>query len=80
MAVVITGGASGIGRATAEAFVAAGAHAVLLDRDAAAPAAPKAATVAALGEATAVQGDVSCWPDCQATARAAQATAARWVW
>ncbi|MGH3897933.1 MAG: SDR family NAD(P)-dependent oxidoreductase [Pseudonocardiaceae bacterium] len=30
---VITGGASGIGRATAEAFVAAGAHVVLLDHD-----------------------------------------------
>src|SRR5689334_24845747 len=30
---VITGGARGIGRATAEAFVAAGARAVLLDRD-----------------------------------------------
>jgi len=30
---LITGGARGIGRATAEAFVAAGAHAVLLDRD-----------------------------------------------
>ena len=30
---LITGGARGIGRATAEAFVAAGARAVLLDRD-----------------------------------------------
>src|SRR5882757_485573 len=30
---VITGGARGIGRATAEAFVSAGAHVVLVDRD-----------------------------------------------
>lgn len=70
MAVVITGGASGIGQATAESFVAAGAHVVLLDRDA-----PRlTATAAALGTATAVYGDVSCWQDCQAAARAAQAT------
>jgi len=68
--VVITGGASGIGQATAEAFVAAGAHAVLLDCDA-----PRlAATTKALGNATAVHGDVSRWPDCQAVAHAAQAT------
>lgn len=68
--VVITGGASGIGQATAEAFVATGAHAVLLDCDA-----PRlTATTQALGNATAVHGDVSRWPDCQAAARAAQAT------
>jgi NAD(P)-dependent dehydrogenase (short-subunit alcohol dehydrogenase family) len=68
--VVITGGASGIGQATAEAFVAAGAHVVLLDRDA-----PRlTATAATLGAATAIYGDVSYWEDCQAAARAAQAT------
>ena len=70
VAVVITGGASGIGRATAEAFVAAGAHVVLLDCDAH----RLRATVAALGAATAVHGDVSCGEDCHAAARAAQAT------
>ncbi len=69
-AVVITGGASGIGRATAEAFVASGAHTVLLDRDA-----PRlATTTAALGATTAVHGDVSRWEDCRAAARAAQDT------
>lgn len=68
--VVITGGASGIGRASAEAFVAAGAHVVLLDCDTH----RLAATAAAVGEATAVHGDVSRWGDCQAAARAAEAT------
>ncbi|MGH3926810.1 MAG: SDR family NAD(P)-dependent oxidoreductase, partial [Pseudonocardiaceae bacterium] len=68
--VVITGGASGIGQATAQAFVAAGAHVVLLDRDAAG----LTATAAGLAAATAVHGDVSCWDDCQAAAGAAQAT------
>jgi NAD(P)-dependent dehydrogenase (short-subunit alcohol dehydrogenase family) len=68
--VVITGGASGIGRATAEAFAAASSYVVLLDCDA-----PRLiATAAALGAATAVHGDVSRWEDCQAAARAAQAT------
>lgn len=67
---VITGGASGIGRASAEAFVAAGTHVVLLDRDAQ----RLAETAATLGAATAVHGDVSRWEACQAAARAAQAT------
>ncbi|MGH3548066.1 MAG: SDR family NAD(P)-dependent oxidoreductase [Pseudonocardiaceae bacterium] len=68
--VVITGGASGIGKATAEAFVSTGAHAVLLDHDA-----PGLTTTAkALGAATAVHGNVSRWRDCQAAARAAQVT------
>ena len=64
---VITGGASGIGQATAEAFVAAGAHVVLLDRDEA-----RLADVAAqLGAATPVVGDVSRPESCAETARAA---------
>ena len=64
---VITGGASGISQATAEAFVAAGAHVVLLDRDEA-----RLADVAAqLGAATPVAGDVSRPESCAAAARAA---------
>ncbi|MGA8521125.1 MAG: SDR family NAD(P)-dependent oxidoreductase [Pseudonocardiaceae bacterium] len=55
--VVITGAASGIGQATAEAFVSSGAHAVLLDHDAA----QLATTAQALGAATAVYGDVARW-------------------
>lgn len=67
---VITGAASGIGQATAEAFVSSGAHAVLLDHDA-----PQlTATAQALGAATALYGDVARWQDCQAAAQAAQAT------
>lgn len=68
---VITGGASGIGRATAEAFVAAGGRVVLFDRDGD----RLAQTVAALGDAAvAVAGDVSRPDDCRAAAQAAQAT------
>src|SRR5947199_9599168 len=66
---VITGGASGIGQATAEAFVAAGARVVLFDRDGE----RLARTVAAFGPAaTGVTGDVSNWDDCQAAASAAE--------
>lgn len=66
---VITGGASGIGQATAAAFVAAGAYVVLLDRDKA-----RLAEVAAtLGSATPVLGDVS---RPEAGAAAARAVAA----
>ena len=67
---VITGGASGIGRATAEAFVAAGGRVVLFDRDGD----RLAQTVAALGDAaTWVAGDVSRPEDCRAAAQAAAA-------
>ncbi|MBV2154896.1 SDR family oxidoreductase [Kitasatospora sp. SUK 42] len=69
---VITGGASGIGRAVAHAFVGAGAHAVLVDRD------PDGLCRVAgeLGEAaTVVVGDISRHADCLAAARAAEATA-----
>jgi NAD(P)-dependent dehydrogenase (short-subunit alcohol dehydrogenase family) len=66
---VITGGASGIGQATAEAFVAAGARVVLFDRDGE----RLARTVAAFGPAAVgVTGDVSNWDDCRAAARAAE--------
>lgn len=53
---IITGGASGLGRATAEAIVARGGRVMILDRDAQ----RAAETVAALGEAAAyVETDVT---------------------
>ncbi len=67
---VITGGASGIGQATAAAFVAAGGRVVLVDRDAE----RLARTVAAFGDAAVgATGDVSRWEDCQVAAQAAAA-------
>lgn len=74
---VISGGASGIGQATAEAFVACGAHVVILDRDAA----RLQSVVPALGTATPVLGDVSRPEDCQAAAGAAAALGrpVRWL-
>ncbi|CAM5339426.1 Glucose 1-dehydrogenase OS=Streptomyces alboniger OX=132473 GN=CP975_02565 PE=3 SV=1 [Streptomyces alboniger] len=67
---VVTGGASGIGRATAHAFAAAGAHVVLLDRDTEA----LRRTAEELGEkATAVVGDIARQKDCRAAAQAAGA-------
>jgi NAD(P)-dependent dehydrogenase (short-subunit alcohol dehydrogenase family) len=66
--VVITGGASGIGRATAEAFVAAGARVVLFDRDAA----RLDEAVAAFGAAAVgISGDVSSEADCRTAAERA---------
>ncbi|HEY3081193.1 MAG TPA: SDR family oxidoreductase [Chloroflexota bacterium] len=64
---VVTGGASGIGRATAQEFVRAGAHALLVDRDE--PLARR--TAAELGQATAVAADVSGEEGCGRAARAA---------
>lgn len=68
--VVISGGASGIGQATAEAFVSAGAHVVIIDNDGK----RLEQTVAKFLRATAVLGDISRWEDCESTAVAARAT------
>ncbi|MFJ6657267.1 SDR family oxidoreductase [Streptomyces sp. NPDC091377] len=67
---MVTGAASGIGRATAHAFAEAGAHVVLVDRDA--PALRVAAAGFADG-ATPVHGDISRTADCRAAAEAADA-------
>ncbi|AJD47559.1 NAD dependent epimerase/dehydratase family protein [Isoalcanivorax pacificus W11-5] len=53
---VVTGGASGLGRATAEAFVARGGRVMILDRDA-----TRAAEVAAS------LGDSAAWVECDVT-------------
>ncbi|MFG2222096.1 SDR family oxidoreductase [Streptomyces sp. NPDC048644] len=67
---VVTGGASGIGRATAHAFAAAGAHVVVVDLDAG----TLRRTAKELeGAATAVVGDISLQADCRAAAGAAGA-------
>ena len=66
--VVVTGAASGIGLATAAAFVAARAHVVLVDSDS------DMLEVAAsrfMGDATAVHGDISSAEDCNRAATAA---------
>ena len=65
---VVTGGASGIGRATAQELVRAGAAVVIVDRDE-----PRARqTAAELGDATAVVGDVSREEDCRRAAETAR--------
>jgi NAD(P)-dependent dehydrogenase (short-subunit alcohol dehydrogenase family) len=65
---VVTGGASGIGRATAQELVRAGAKVVIVDRD------ERRAeqTAAELGDATVVVGDVSREGDCRRAAEAAR--------
>ncbi|MCB5906171.1 SDR family oxidoreductase [Streptomyces pinistramenti] len=68
---VVTGGASGIGRATACAFAAAGAHVLLVDRDA--ETMRETAKELAGTAVTTVTGDISRQVDCRAAARAAQA-------
>jgi len=56
---VITGGGRGFGKAFGTALAAAGAHAVLIDRDGAAAEAAAASIRAAGNAATAYQGDVT---------------------
>lgn len=75
MVAFVTGAASGIGRATALAFCAAGAHVVLVDRDAAG-CAPVRERVAAMGGDALV---VACDVRLAASVRdAVAATVARW--
>lgn len=74
---VVTGGASGIGRATAQALVGAGAHVLIVDRDE-----PLARTTAGeLGRATVCVADVSREADCRRAAEAAAAIGqpVRWL-
>jgi NAD(P)-dependent dehydrogenase (short-subunit alcohol dehydrogenase family) len=68
---VVTGGASGIGLATARAFAEVGAHVVVCDIDATAL---ENAASQLPGNCTYVYGDVSSWQDCQTMASAAGAT------
>lgn len=60
---VVTGGGSGIGRATAILFAAAGASVAVLDRDAEAAAAVAATIIEAGGSAKALAADVTSEPE-----------------
>jgi NAD(P)-dependent dehydrogenase (short-subunit alcohol dehydrogenase family) len=73
--VVVTGGASGIGRACALAFAAAGAHVVIADRDAERGAAAAEEARAAGGEALFIATDVT---QLAASERLAAATVERY--
>jgi len=66
---VVTGGASGIGRATARGFVSSGAGVVIFDRNESLA----RATATSLGNATVVVGDVSLEEDCHRAAAVASA-------
>lgn len=57
---IVTGGASGLGHATAQALIAAGAHVVVVDLPDAAPSQDRAEAVAALGgSASFFPGDIT---------------------
>ncbi len=68
---IITGAASGIGRATAELLASEGARVVLVDVDAAGGEAVAAAIRAGGGRATFVRADVTSSADCLAAVRVA---------
>jgi NAD(P)-dependent dehydrogenase (short-subunit alcohol dehydrogenase family) len=70
-AVIVTGGASGIGLATASLLVTLGAHIVVADVD---DAALKSAGTRIAGRLTAVHADVSSLADCERVVQAAAAT------
>lgn len=70
-AAIVTGGASGIGLATAALFAALGAHVVIADLD---EAALQSASARIAGPLTTVRADVSSSADCDRVAEAAAAT------